>query len=93
MQNFIPQQASHHFVFCYRKVDWQKVEYALVLRMMAHLKFKFEPNVIVGELLNFRCTRAGLVGELFSVIVPNTEEEDEFTSVWGQTRLSNFYQI
>ena len=39
------------------------------------------------------CTRAGLVGELFSVIVPNTEEEDEFTSVWGQKRLSSFYEI
>ena len=23
-------------------MDWQRVEYALVLRMMAHLKFKFE---------------------------------------------------
>ena len=51
VQNFIPQQASHHFVFCYRKVDWQIVEYALVLRMMAHLKFKFEPN----ENFSFKC--------------------------------------
>ena len=43
LQNFIPHKESHHFVFCYRKVvAWQKVEYTLVLRMMAHLKFKFE---------------------------------------------------
>jgi hypothetical protein len=42
LQNFISEQASHHFVFCYRKVDWQRVESAQALRMMAHLKFKFE---------------------------------------------------
>ena len=42
LQNFIPEQASHHFVFCYRKLDWQRVEFVQVLRMMAHLNFKFE---------------------------------------------------
>ena len=41
-QNFISEQASHHFVFCYRKLDWQRVASAQVLRMMAHLEFKFE---------------------------------------------------
>ena len=50
LQNFIPHKESHHFVFCYRKVAWQRVEYAQVLRIMAHLKFKFE---VVNENLTF----------------------------------------
>jgi hypothetical protein len=39
LQNFILEQASHHFVFGYRKLDWQRVESAQILRMMTHLKF------------------------------------------------------
>jgi len=34
LQNFISEQASHHFVFCHRKLDWQRVESAQILRMM-----------------------------------------------------------
>ncbi len=34
LQNFISEQASHHFVFCHRKLDWQRVESVQILRMM-----------------------------------------------------------